>query len=416
MKKEVVVLHRKIIKTKLSCIGTYTRYVMYDVIIIFIWAAIFSYCFDFSWADPSNMFRQSTEDDRFSTKTFFQIKNHEEHGDSSDIFVLADIEDLTSREKIAKFIDTIYQMNPAKVAVDLIFPSPQDSTADKALIETAKKIKDKAVFACMLRDFIPESQSFQSATHSFFLNPQNKEYYCSDLNEGYANFINNGTNTSVWKYSLTETLNGEIMLSLPAATLSEDIEDEPHTEHIINYDKMNFTKVSPYHISREQIEGNYVIVGAYNYSGDKFDTPFGLIPGMLIHTYIMQSENSDEITSQSDSEVLTMTLVCLFLFVLLMVCIDCLIEFLPFKSISFFLQSGFMSLGLSFIAVYFLMQYCYDLFVNDLIFANGRAALNGILIMTSIVKAVHASLIFYLKRHGYCPYITRFSVYQLFKK
>ena len=204
------------------------------------------------------MFRQSTEDDRFSTKTFFQIKNHEEYGDSSDIFVLADIEDLTSREKIAKFIDTIYQMNPAKIAVDLIFPSPQDSTADKALIETAKKIKDKAVFAYMLGDFIPESQSFQSATHSFFLNPQNKEYYCSDLNEGYANFINNGTNTSVWKYSLTETLNGEIMLSLPAATLSEDIEDDPHTEHIINYDKMNFTKVSPYHISREQIDRRLV--------------------------------------------------------------------------------------------------------------------------------------------------------------
>lgn len=405
----------KQIKTILSRFGLYARYVMFDVVIILIWAAVFSYFFDFSWADPSNMFRQSTEDDRFSTKTFFQIKNHEEHGDSSDIFVLADIEDLTSRKKIAEFIDTIYQMNPAKMAVDLIFPSPQDSVADNALVKVSQKVKDKAVFACMLKDFSPESQTFKSVDHSFFLDPQNKDYYCSDLDEGFANFINNGTNTSVWKYSLVETLNGQKILSLPAALLSEYIEEEPHTEHIINYDKMIISRVSPYQISRKQIEGNYVIVGAYKYSGDKFDTPFGLMPGMMIHTYIMQSENSDEITSQSDLEMLTLTIVSLFLFVLLMVCIDCLIEFMPFRSFSFFLQSGFMSLGLSFIAVYFLMQYCYNLFVDDLVFANGRAALNGILIMTSMVKAIHASFIFYLKRHGKCHSITRFSIYQLFK-
>jgi hypothetical protein len=84
--------------------------------------------------------------------------------------------------------------------------------------------------------------------------------------------------------------------------LFDDIEEKPHTEHIINYDKVRFAKVTPYNLTRKKIEDNILIVGAYKYSGDKFDSPFGLIPGMLIHAYICQSENSDEIVEQSDSD------------------------------------------------------------------------------------------------------------------
>ena len=279
----------------------HVRFILFDVVMIFAFSTLFSFFFDFSWADPSNLFRESNED-LFSTKTFYQIKNYEECGDSVECFVLADIDDLTSREKIAAFIDSIYELNPSKIAVDLIFPSPQDSIPDKILTHTANKVKDKAVFACMLTDYNQGKGAFQSIEHSFFLNPQNDKYYLDSLNEGFANFINNGTNATVWKYSLSENCNGKIVHSLPAVVLFDDIEEKPHTEHIINYDKVRFAKVTPYNLTRKKIEGNIVIVGAYKYSGDKFDSPFGLIPGMLIHAYICQSENSDEIVEQSDSD------------------------------------------------------------------------------------------------------------------
>ena len=82
-------------------------YILFDVVLIFAFSTLFSFFFDFSWADPSNLFRESNED-LFSTKTFYQIKNYEECGDSVECFVLADFDDLTSREKIAAFIDSIY--------------------------------------------------------------------------------------------------------------------------------------------------------------------------------------------------------------------------------------------------------------------------------------------------------------------
>lgn len=392
----------------------YIIYIIFDVAVIFTFASLFSFLFDFSWADPSNLFRESNEE-RFSTKTFYQIKNNEVEGDSLDFFVLADIDDLTSRGKIANFIDSIYELNPQKIAIDLIFPSPQDSLSDNMLTHTANKVKDKAVFACMLTDYNQEKESFQSIEHSFFLNPQIDKYYVDSLNEGFANLINNGTNTTVWKYSLFEKCNDKIVYSLPAAVLFDGIEEQPHTEHIINYDKVRFAKVTPYNLTRKMIEGNIVIVGAFKYSGDKFDSPFGLIPGMLIHAYICQSENSDEIVEQSDSDKIVMTLICLFIFVIMMVLIDCLIEFLPFKSISFFLQGGVMTLGLSFIAVYLLMRYSYYLFTEDQIFTNGRAALNGILVMTSMVKVVYTSFVLFLRKHDMLHQIIQISIYQFFK-
>lgn len=392
----------------------YVGYILFDVVVVFSFSALFSFFFDFSWADPSNLFRETNED-FFSTKTFYQIKNYEEKGDTIESFVLADIEDLTSREKIASFIDSIYELNPSRIAIDLIFPSPQDSIPDRRLTQTVKKVKDKAVFACMLSDYSKEKQSFQSVEHSFFLNPQYDSYYLESLNEGYANLINDGTNSTVWKYSLVENCNGKMSYSLPAAVLFEDIEEQPHTEHIINYDKVRFAKVTPYYLPREMVEGNIVIVGAYRYSGDKFESPFGLIPGMLIHAYICQSENTDEIVEQSVSDKIVMTLICLFCFVILIVLIDCLIEFLPFKSISFLLQGGIMTLGISFMAVYLLMRYSYYLFTEDMVFTNGRAAINGILVMTSVVKVAYSSMILFLKNHNKISKITQSSIYQFFK-
>ena len=388
--------------------------ILFDVAVICMLASLFSFVFDFSWADPTNLFRESN-DDCFSSKTFYQIKNNGVNGDSVDVFVLADIEDLTSREKIANFIDSIYRFKPKKIAIDLIFPTPQDSVSDMALVQTVRKIKDRAVFACMLTNYQQQDSSFHSIDHSFFLNPKYENFYCDTVKEGFVNMLNDGSNTTIWKYTLVEKYKDKNMFSLPAAILFDKIDEAPHTEHIINYDKIRFGRVTPYSLTRERIEGNYVIVGAYKYSGDKFDTPFGLIPGMQIHAYICQSENSDEITEQSDSDKILMTIVCLFLFVTLMVVLDCIIEFLPFKSISIFLKGGIMSLGLSFMVVYVLMRYSYYLFVEDLVFTNGRAALNGILVMTSFVKIVHVSLICFFIKHGMFSCVTRISIYRLFK-
>ena len=110
-----------------------------------------------------------------------------------------------------------------------------------------------------------------------------------------------------------------------------------------------------------------------------------------------------------------MTIVSIMLFVGFMLFFDYLLEHLPSKTITFLLQGSVMSIGLSIVAVYLLMRYCYALFIDDLVFANGQVALKGMLVVTALVKVLYATLIIWLTRRKTSDKMTSLSIYHSFK-
>lgn len=402
-----------IFNTCIKSCKAFLRHGLFDVLVLSILSVLLSVTLDFSWAEPSSLFSLHGEKG-FSTETFFKIKNQQAPVDTTNFFVLADIGSITNRAQIAQYIDSIYALNPRKIAIDLIFVSSQDSIADSKLRKSILNTRDKSVYACMLHDYNPASNSFDSITHSIFLDPHSI-LYCDSVEECYANMKNDGTSDLVWKYSLCENYKNERFYSLPAKLLSLDTDEPAHTEHIINYSKTFFPIIKPGNLTREAVEDNYVIVGAYQYSGDLFETPLGLIPGMLVHSYIMQSELSEGIEEQTNAGFIMMTIVSIMMFVAFMLLFDFLLEHIPSKALVFLLQGTVMSIGLSIVAVYLLMRYCYGLFIDDLVFSNGQAALKGMLVVTALVKVLYATLVIWFTRRKICNRITSLSIYHSFK-
>lgn len=389
-----------------------------DIIIIWIVASALSFA-DLSYLDPTRLIDNFTgSHNRFTTKTFFEIKNYGYVGDNnpSQIFALVDIKDLTSRARIAALIDSVYKQEPQRIAVDIMFETPQDSLADMSLIKTVRRVRDKTTFACILNNYLEETQSFDRIQHSFFLNPDYEEWFCDSVTEGYTNMKNDGTNETIWQYSLVEQVDKRRIYSLPATLLNDYPDEEPHTTHIINYDKLQIPLYTPDSITRENIEGKFVIIGAFKHSGDKFDTPLGLIPGMLIHTYIMQSQNTDSIFEESATDNITRTLIVILLFIVLLIIFDALTEFVSNSYLSLFLKGGFFTIFMTISAIYLLMYYYYRLFAVEGIFSDGHAAINGILIASALVKTFYATTIAVLHSHNKLLWLTRCSLYGQFKQ
>jgi len=386
---------------------------LFDIFVVLLTSLLLSFS-DLSFLDATRLIDNFTgTHNRFSTRTFFQIKNegYEGNDEPSKIFALVDVSDLTTRDRIAAVIDTVYSFSPQRIAIDLMFQIPQDSIADRVLTNTVANVRDKAIFACMLSDYQKSSCSFKKIKHSFFLDAQYKDWYIDSISEGYANLKNDGTNETVWLYSLVEKCGYQRVYSLPAMLLGDYSDESPHTEHIINYDKLNIPVYSSDSLTREMIEDKLVIIGAFKNSGDRYDTPLGLLPGMMIHTFIMQSEQTDAIIEQSAAGNIMLTCIVLLLFVSILVFVDVLAKKITIPWISIVLQGGFPTVFITIISVYLFMRYNYYLFADEGIFSDGHATLNGILIAAAVVKTIYSTIISILYHYGKSKWLTSHSIY-----
>ncbi len=396
----------------------------FDVILLLALCAPMALLFNFSKLDPSYWLNNFTNaHNQLTTKTLYEVynSNHEANEELNNLVTLVDTEDMMSRTKIANLIDTIYAMDPMCIAVDFMFLTPQNDIADKALVETVKRVRDKTVFGYMLEDYKPETQSFSNAKHSFFLNPQMPEWYCDSVLEGYANMKNDGTSDPIWKYSVAEKLRNEKVYSLPAMMMGAELfkDSIPHKEYIINYKKLDMKILSPNNLSVDDIKNHMIIIGAYNYSGDKFDTPLGMIPGMLIHTYIIQSINTDCIVVQSKTDNLRITTIVLLFLIMFLLVLDILILWLKEKCkwtfTAMILEGIFPSVVIGIIAVISMKAYSYHLLIDCNVFTHGQSAFNGILVATAIVKVIYTASMIALCQNNLLGFITKHSIYRKVK-
>lgn len=393
-----------------------------DVLLLLLICTPLAFLPGISRLDPSYWLNNfSSNYNRLTTKTLYEVYNshHEPSDETSNFLTLVDVKDFTSRQRIAHLIDNVYSLDPMCIAVDFIFPTPQDELSDKTLVETVGRVKDKTVFAYMLKDFDASSGSFGSSSHSFFLNPDYEQWYCSDdVMEGYANLKNDGTGDPIWQYSVVERENGQEVYSLPAMLIGkENFSDyRPHESHIINFKKQKLNILTPDSLDSDLIRNHMVIIGSYLYSGDRFDTPVGLIPGMAIHSYVIQTENGDSITEQSSLGNLGMTAVSLLLLIIVLIAVDMMSMFLAERcgwKFGAMLVDGLLpSIFIGIIAVLAVKSYSYHLLMDCNVFAHGQSAFNGILIAAAIIKVIYTAAIGSCCRHQVLNGLTKYSIYR----
>lgn len=391
---------------------------LFDVVVIGLTTLLLSFA-DLSILDATRLLDNFTgNDNRFSTKTFYQIKNRDYNGNDmpAQIFALVDVKDVRTRTGIAAVIDSVYRLEPQKIAVDIMFETPQDNLADSVLVNTVERVRDKAVFVSMLEDYDEQSQSFREMRHSFFLDPNQKEWFVDNIEEGFANLKNNNNNETIWLYSLVEQCGKYRVYSLPAALLSNYPDEQPHTEHIINYDKINIPVYRFDNLCRDSIAGKLVIIGDYTEGGDLSDTPLGMLPGMMVHTYIMQSEQTDAIIKISPIHNTLLTVVVLLLFVIMLVGLDLLARNVSVTWLAVVLQGGFPTIVVTVLSVYLFMRYDYYLFADDGIFCDGHITLNGLLIASALVKTLYTNAVEALQHYKKAKWLTSKSIYGQIEK
>lgn len=397
-------------------IYTVERQTLYDCSIISILTVIISMIFNMSFTDPSSLFNLQDDELQISADLLFQVKACNTQTETSPIITIVDIGAITSRKQIAQLLDSVYEMSPKVIAVDLDFRLYQDSVSDRLLACTVDRVKDKAIFVCRLLNYDKSKNQFSTIGHSFFADPDVLEYYCDSVREAFANLKNNGDMSSVWKYSLREKVIGGSIYSLPAMMVDgladNDVDGE---EHIINYNPTHFNTLTPGNLRQEWIKDNYVFFGAIEHSGDKYQTTFGPMPGMLIHAQILQTElETDRIQILPSWGNFVLLITGTMLFIMLLVILDYSMEHTRYRLFAFFLQGGLMSLGLTFVTIWLLELLSYRLFVNHNIYAPMQQILNGILFIATGVKVVYSSFILYLTRHRKLQCLTQRSIYSKF--
>lgn len=384
----------------------------------FDWLAISILTFIISsvWAprlpDPKNLFGNEAEDDLIPIDYLQAIRGATEDPVESGYISIVDIGDVTSRRRIAEILDSVYLMDPRCIGVDLDFSAPQERYTDSILSATISRIKDKVVFVNQLYGYDDVLGAFTRIHHSYFSGAQSDYFPVANLYEGFANLKNNGTSETVSKYSVAERFNDSICLSLPAKMIGDESVVDLR-EHYISYYPTVFDVVRHDGITRENIAGNFVLVGAVEHSGDKYNTPLGLMPGVMIHAYILQTiVEGSEIRNMPTWLDGCMTLLAGLVFIMFLVGLDYFISNTGHHTASMIIQTGFLTFGVTYLATLALGLFSYYMFTEYNVYASMHGVINSLLVVASIVKVVYSTVVIVARKYDLCRNLFYFSSYE----
>lgn len=381
------------------------------------WLAIATVTFIIStvWSprfpDPKNLYGNNSDDDFISIDYLQSIRGAMEEPVESGYISIVDIGDVTSRRRIAEVLDSIYNLDPRCIGVDLDFSAEQEPFTDSILSATISRIKDKTVFVNQLYGYDDTIGVFTRLHRSYFSDGRSGYLSASNLKEGFANLKNNGTSEMVSRYSMAERLNDSICLSLPARMVDDPDVVDMH-DHYISYYPTVFNIVNHDEVTEEDIAGSFVLVGAIGHSGDKYNTPLGLMPGVMIHAYILQTivEGSEVMEMSAWLDVI-MTFLTVVVFVMILVGLDYFINHTRHHTASLIVQTGFLTFGLTYLTALALGLLSYDLFTEHNVYASMHGVINSLLIVASIVKVVYSTAIIIASRYGVCRKLVFHSSY-----
>ncbi|MBR6963911.1 MAG: CHASE2 domain-containing protein [Prevotella sp.] len=324
-----------------------TRKILADTLVIVLLALVLmplhSWIFGTSLLDNPDNAKASV------SELAYRIQRQQTEATQSDEISLVDISGLygsSSRGDIAALLDSIYDMNPKLIGVDVRFPAPKVySVYDSLLAQTAARIADKTVFVCELDSFDVEQHHFKHSEHSFFNSVKG-------YSEGYANLMQNGDDKPVRQYSLFQMLNGVMVYSFPAQLLINYLDEDDLSDNtpIIRFEPTLFTCLNSGNLNPELIRDRIVLVGDMHNRGDSHPTPLGWMQGLEIHAYTIQTIlERNPIAQASVLVLLLLALAISAVHSFVVVSTDHLLKVKPSSMMEFVFKQGLVTMGVTYL-------------------------------------------------------------------
>ena len=288
-----------------------------DAIMITVIAFIFMFFISefvpsFSAITPSSQNNNSLSD------IFARIDYQNSRKDTAFNIALVDMTDIYSRRDIADLLRKVHSCHPKMIGVDLSFFYHKDTSGtiedDSILIQAVKDVAQEAVFVMELEDYSSKNNSFHAAKHSFFADSV-------AVIEGFSNVKNNLDQKAVSFYKASEYIGEKKVYSLPAEMLRQcnmlDINAEE--ELPIDFSSTLFNIKDASNFTADDIKDKFVLIGAAKSNDDIINTPVGVMPGLLLQAYTLNSmlNKSEVVVVSKFVNILFCLIVCYLLSVVL---------------------------------------------------------------------------------------------------
>lgn len=337
--------------------------------------------------------------DSFSmTDVFFDIQHSDAEPEQSDLITLVDMTELYSRGEIANLLEDINQNNPLCVGVDLIFEGEKDdSIGNEILEESVIGLSGRSVFSRKLTEYDSSVETFKSSVRSYFSDR-------IDFTEAYTNLNDDMAGSCIRNFSVSQTQNGEKLLSFPAKIASffdESINELTNEEYLINFKNVSFPVVSFKDITEKAdlIDGHIVLVGTMTEEQDMHNTPLGKMAGLELQAFslltLLEHKGIREVPQW------LLLIVAFLICYMLELTIDVLCQLVNKHNNSmimvFFKESNVVSILMLFLWVAFVCWLMFIMFVKHSVSISGGLILGlmalvceGRDLLKSIVKAIGA--------------------------
>ncbi|MBR3454420.1 MAG: CHASE2 domain-containing protein [Bacteroidaceae bacterium] len=252
-----------------------------------------------SWLYGTSLLNMSEKSSAAASSLSYDIQRLQTPPVHSDEIALVDISDIigpTARVEIADLLGAIYAMDPKLIGVDVFFPeshtsyNPIADEIDSILDATAHRIADKAVFVCQLDSFDSDLKEYRHINHSFFINSQQSDDTIQ-LSEGYANLLQNSSGNDICNYTIRQKADGKYVWSFAAKIVADYIDETEDLDRkpIIRFEPTDFLCMTPDQLEPDSIRDRIVLVGDMRDRGDSHLTPLGMMQGMEVHAYSVQT-------------------------------------------------------------------------------------------------------------------------------
>ena len=226
------------------------------------------------------------------TDVFYDIYRSGEQTDTTDLITIVDITDVFDRGRLAETLMEICDEEPAALGVDIIFEGKRDDAVGNALLQEAVQHAIDAdipvVWARKLDKWDGEQERFTADIHSFFADSLS-------VTEGFVNTQNALNGSTLRTFGTQRRIEDDIAYSLPVQLVLAFNGDSSMLNRKrdinIRYTETHFPVVDCNSISEHSdlIKGHIVLLGAKSDPRDMHYTPLGLIPGIDVLAYTVQT-------------------------------------------------------------------------------------------------------------------------------
>lgn len=380
---------------------------MWDAVAIIVLAMLFLPVH--SWIYGTSLLNISEKSSAAASSLSYDIQRRETAPVHSEEIVLVDISDFygaTARAEVADLLDAIYAMEPKRIGVDIFFPASRTTDnaiateIDSILAETAHNIADKTVFVCHLDSFDSDQQAFKHVYHSFFFDDS---YGDETMEEGYDNLIQSNPGEAISKYSIMQRAEGKNVWSFPTQIAAEYLEDTLDNEPIIRFDPTDFTCLTPDQLEPDSIFDRIVLVGDMRGRNDSHLTPLGMMQGVELHAYAVQSIlHYNRVIHAPVWLLWLISLAVCFLYLMILFIIDYKLDVYSNNMLKFAIKQGMFTLAATYIITIILEYIAYISFTMYDTTLGLHAVLPDLIKLLGFTKVTYSILVPLLyKRFGW---------------